>query len=176
MLFDIYTGGSWGVKNISQYNYRYQSSGNFEISYNRIVEGFRDLPGYEETNNFFVKWNHIQDPKARPNQNFSASLNFGSTGNFQQNLNSSLDDYLSNTFQSSIQWNYTSPFKPYSIATSAGHSQNSITGLVTMTLPEVTFTMSRRSMSDLFGMEKGKSKLLDDIPFCTTNRKRRRDC
>lgn len=163
VLFDIYTGGSWGVKNISQYNYRYQSSGNFEISYNRIVEGFRDLPGYEETNNFFVKWNHIQDPKARPNQNFSASLNFGSTGNFQQNLNSSLDDYLSNTFQSSIQWNYTSPFKPYSIATSAGHSQNSITGLVTMTLPEVTFTMSRRSMSDLFGMEKGKSKLLDDI-------------
>ena len=58
------------MKNISRYKYRYQSSGNFEISYNRRVEGFRDLPGYLATNNFFVKWNHLQDPKARPNQIF----------------------------------------------------------------------------------------------------------
>lgn len=170
VLFDIYTGGSWGVKNISQYNHRYRNSGKFEISYNRRVEGFRDLPGYNAINNFFVVWNHIQDPKARPNQTFSASLNFGSTGNFQQNLNSSLDDYLSNTFQSSIQWNYTSPRKPYSLAASANHMQNSETGLVTMTLPSLTFTMSRRSVSDLFGLERGKAKLLDDITLSYNTR------
>lgn len=163
MLFDVYTGGSMGVKNISRYKYRYQSSGNFEISYNRRVEGFRDLPGYLATNNFFVKWNHVQDPKARPNQNFSASLNFGSTGNFQQNLNSSLDDYLSNTFQSSIQWTYTHPRKPYSLAASADHSQNSLTGLVNMTLPELTFSVSRSSLSSLLGLEDGRLKMLDDI-------------
>ena len=46
ILGDIYSGGSWTVRNISQYNYRYKSSGNFEFSYNRQVEGFENLAGY----------------------------------------------------------------------------------------------------------------------------------
>ncbi len=163
LLFDIYSGGSWAVKNISQYNYRYKSSGDFELSYNRQVDGFQELPGYNEINNFFVRWTHVQDPKSKPNKTFTASLNFGSTGNFQQNLNSSLDDYLTNTFQSNIQWNYNSPRSPFSLNTSAQHSQNSVTGIVTMTLPSVTLNMNRRSMSDLFGLKRGRVKILDDI-------------
>ena len=95
-------------------------------------------------------------PKARPNQTFNASVEFGSTGNFQQNLNSSLEDYLSNTFQSSVQWSYSSPRKPYTLTTSALHSQNSVTGLVTMTLPSVTLNMSRRSVSDMLGLDRGE--------------------
>ena len=163
LLFDLYSGGSWAVKNLSQYNYRYKSSGDFELSYNRQVQGFQGLPDYNAINNFFVRWYHVQDPKSKPNTSFSASLNFGSTGNFQQNLNSSLDEYLTNTFQSNIQWSYNSPRSPFSLNTSAQHSQNSVTGLVTMTLPSVTLNMNRRSMSDLFGLERGRAKILDDI-------------
>ena len=163
IMGDIYSGGSWTVRNISQYNYRYKSSGNFELSYNRQVDGFENLPGYNVINNFFVRWDHIQDSKAKPNQSFNASLNFGTTGNFQQNLNSSLEDYLTNTFQSSVQWSYNSPRSPFSLTTSARHSQNSLTGLVTMTLPSVTLNMNRRTMRDLLGLDRGRVKLLDDI-------------
>jgi hypothetical protein len=170
LLFDVYTGGSWGVKNVSQYNYRYRASGNFALSFNRQVISFPGLPDFDEVNNFFVRWAHTQDPKSKPNQRFSASLNFGSTGNFQNNLNSSLEDYLTNTFQSSVQWSYFSPRKPFSLATSALHSQNSLTGLVTMTLPSVTLTMSRRSMSDLLGIDRGRVKFLDDLSISYNTR------
>lgn len=162
-LFDIYSGGSWAAKNITQYKYRYRSNGNFTLSYNRRVTGFRERPGFTAENNFFVRWSHTQDPKARPNQRFSASLNFGSTDIFQENLNASMEDYLSNTFQSSIQWSYTSPRAPFSLTTSARHSQNSVTGNVSVTLPSAMLTMGRRSFSDLLGIEKGRSKLLDGV-------------
>ena len=170
LLFDIYSGGSWAVKNVSQYNYKYRASGNFELSYNRQANGFVGLPDFQSINNFFIRWSHIQDPRARPNQTFNASVEFGSTGNFQQNLNSSLEDYLSNTFQSSVQWSYSSPRKPYTLTTSALHSQNSVTGLVTMTLPSVTLNMSRRSVSDMLGLDRGRVKILDDISVSYNSR------
>tara|TARA_B110000444_G_scaffold261407_1_gene313262 strand:- start:2152 stop:4566 length:2415 start_codon:yes stop_codon:yes gene_type:complete len=170
LLFDIYSGGSWGVKNVSQYNYKYRSSGDFSLSYHRQVSGFEGLPGYNAVNNFFVRWEHTQDVRSRPNQRFSASLNFGSTGNFQQNLNSSLEDYLTNTFQSSIQWSYSSPRSPFAFATSARHTQNSVTGLISMTLPSATLTMNRRSVSDLLGLERGSNTLLDDISISYNSR------
>ncbi len=163
LMADIYSGGSWAIRNVSQYNYRYKSSGNFELSYNRQVAGLKNLPGYSVINNFFVRWDHTKDSKSKPNQRFNASINFGSTGNFQQNLNSSLEEYLTNTFQSSIQWSYNSPRSPFSLTSSARHSQNSLTGLVTLTLPSVTLNMNRRTISDLLGMDKGRFKLLDDI-------------
>ncbi|PCJ80169.1 MAG: hypothetical protein COA49_09300 [Bacteroidetes bacterium] len=163
ILFDIYSGGSWAIKNISQYSYRYRSNGNFILSYNRRVNGFTGMPGFGVENNFFVKWSHTQDVRYRPNRRFSASLNFGSTDIFQENLNSSMEDYLSNTFQSSAQWSYTSPRSPFSLTTSARHSQNSITGNVSLTLPSATLTMSRSTISDLVGLEKGRSKLLERV-------------
>jgi lipopolysaccharide assembly outer membrane protein LptD (OstA) len=170
ILFDVYSGGSWAVKNISQYNYRYRSNGNFTLSYNRRVSGFSEMPGFTAENNFFVRWSHTQDPKARPNRRFSASLNFGSTDIFQENLNSSMEDYLSNTFQSSIQWSYSSPRSPFSLTTSARHSQNSVTGNVSVTLPSATLTMGRRSFSDILGLDKGRSKLLDGVSVSYSSR------
>lgn len=170
LLFDIYSGGTWAMKNISQYNYRYKSSGNFTLSYNKRMSGFEGLPGFAKENNFFVRWNHTQDTRSRPNQRFSASLNFGSSDIFQENLNSSMEEFLSNTFQSSLQWSYTSPRSPFSLTTSARHSQNSLTGNVSMTLPSATLNMSRRSVSDLLNIDKGSSKLLDGITMSYSSR------
>ena len=65
IMGDIYSGGSWTVRNISQYKYRYKSSGNFEFSYNRQVEGFENLAGYNVINNFFVRWDHIPGFKGK---------------------------------------------------------------------------------------------------------------
>ena len=81
-----------------------------------------------------------------------------------------MEDFFSNTFQSSLQWSYTSPRSPFSLTTSARHSQNSLTGNVSMTLPSATLNMSRRSVSDLLNIDKGSSKVLDGITMSYSSR------
>ena len=160
---DIYTGGSWALRTGTDYNYRYRSKGGFSLSFQRQRDGFAGTPDFALANNFFVRWNHNQDPRARPNTRFNASVNFGSSNNFQQNLNSSQDEFLSNTFQSSLQWNAKVPRTPFSATLSARHSQNSTTGNVQVTLPSLSVNMQRSSLSKLMGLQTGKSKVLDNI-------------
>ena len=163
LLTDIYTGGSWAARVASNYNYRYRNSGSFSVSYQRQREGFAGTPGFGLSNNFFVRWTHSQDPRARPNSRFNASVNFGSSGNFQQNLNSTQEEYLSNTFQSSLQWTAKVPRTPFSTNISARHNQNSLTGNVTLTVPSVSLNMQRTSLSKLMGLDAGRSAILDGV-------------
>ena len=163
LLTDIYTGGSWAARVASNYNYRYRSTGSFSVSYQRQREGFAGTPGFGLSNNFFVRWTHSQDPRARPNSRFNASVNFGSSGNFQQNLNSTQEEYLSNTFQSSLQWTAKVPRTPFSTNISARHNQNSLTGNVTLTVPSLSLNMQRTSLSKLVGLDAGKSAILDGV-------------
>ena len=163
LLTDIYTGGSWAARVASNYNYRYRSTGSFSVSYQRQREGFAGTPGFGLSNNFFVRWSHSQDPRARPNSRFNASVNFGSSGNFQQNLNSTQEEYLSNTFQSSLQWTAKVPRTPFSTNISARHNQNSLTGNVNLTVPSLSLNMQRTSLSKLVGLDAGKSALLDGV-------------
>ena len=163
LLTDIYTGGSWAARVTSNYNYRYRSTGSFSVSYQRQREGFAGTPGFGLSNNFFVRWSHSQDPRARPNSRFNASVNFGSSGNFQQNLNSTQEEYLSNTFQSSLQWTAKVPRTPFPTNISARHNQNSLTGNVTLTVPSLSLNMQRTSLSKLVGLDAGKSALLDGV-------------
>ena len=83
-----------------------------------------------------------QDPRARPNSVFSASVNAGSANYFTNNLSYS-QDFLTNTFNSSISYSTTWPGKPYSLSLSATHSQNSLTRDVSLSLPNATFNVSR---------------------------------
>ncbi len=101
LLFDIYTRGSWSIRNITGYKKRYKYTGNFNVSRTVNKNGLKELPSYFQQNTFNVQWNHQQDPKARPNARFNASVNMGSSQNFRNNLNSSQQDFLSSTFNSS---------------------------------------------------------------------------
>ena len=163
LLADIYTGGSWAVRLGSSYNHRYRNKGGFNVSFQRQRQGFAGTPGFALANNFFVRWTHNQDPRARPNSRFSASVNFGSSGNFQQNLNSSQEEYLSNTFQSSVQWNLKVPRSPFSATVSARHSQNSNTGNVQLTVPSLSVNMQRTTLAKLVGLDAGRVSLLDNV-------------
>jgi len=143
ILFDVYTRGSWSVRNITNYKRRYKYNGGFNVSRTVNVDGFEELPNYFRQNTFNVQWNHAQDPKARPNSRFNANVNLGSSQNFRNNLNSTQQDFLSGTFNSGLQWNRSFPGKPYSLAVSANHTQNTQTRQVQMTLPSATLNISR---------------------------------
>jgi len=139
---DIYSLGSWGLKLNSNYANRYRYSGNLSVSYSEIKESEKELPDYSLNKDFFVRWNHRQDSKARPNSVFSANVNAGTSGYYQNNI-SSANNYLSNTFQSSIAWSKSWAGKPYNFSSSLSHSQNTITHDLSLSLPVTNFSVNR---------------------------------
>ncbi|MCD4666028.1 MAG: hypothetical protein K8R68_12225, partial [Bacteroidales bacterium] len=96
---------------------------------------------FEKNKDFSIRWIHNQDPKARPNSKFGANVNFVSSKYNKFNPVSS-NDYLSNTFQSSINYS-TSWAGKYFFNTVVNHSQNTITREMHITLPKITFTVNR---------------------------------
>jgi lipopolysaccharide export system protein LptA len=143
VLVDLYSRGSWGVRNMTQYNTRYKHNGSFDLQYNFFQTGDQDLGNLSQERSFFVTWVHTQDRKARPNSNFSADINAGSTNNFVNNLNSSQNDFLTNTFRSNIRYQKSFYDSPWNLQLNAGHNQNSQTGIFDFTLPELAINKAR---------------------------------
>lgn len=143
ILGDIYSRGSWGAKTIMRYNNRYHYKGNVNLSFSNIQRSDREFPDFSVSRQFFIRYQHDQDPKARPNSRFSANVNAGSTNNFQQNFNTSLNDYLSNTFQSNVSYYFSIPNKPMNFTVNARHNQNNVNHIVNFTLPEFTYNLNR---------------------------------
>lgn len=140
---DIFTSSSWRLANLTRYNKRYKRSGEFGISYSKNKYSDPEYPDYSEQTNFWVTWRHQQDRKAHPYNNFNARINAGSSGNFRNNLTTTPTEYLSNQFNSNI--NYTRSFagKPFNLALGANHNQNTQTGVVNVTLPSMSFNVNR---------------------------------
>lgn len=148
ILGDIYSKGSWGLKNLTTYKVKYKYSGNVNLSYNKIKTGDKDFPNYSESNQFFIRWNHSRDAKAKPNSSFSANVNAGTSKNFQNTygyVNPS--DYLSNNFNSNIaygrQMKIAKGKLPANFNINLRHNQNNTTNNITFTLPEMTFNLNR---------------------------------
>ncbi len=140
---DIYSRGSWALRSVTRYKTRYRYNGNLDLSRSVMVTGQPEFPDYGRLVNFFVRWNHLVDPRASLTDRFNASVNFGTSGHFTNNLNSSLSDYLSNTFQSNISWTHLWPSRPYNLGVNLRHSQNTLTKQFDITVPSVTFNVQR---------------------------------
>ncbi|NTW33785.1 MAG: LPS-assembly protein LptD, partial [Bacteroidetes bacterium] len=138
---DIYSRGSWATRVLSNYIKRYKFNGNINLGYAINIDGESGLPGYNQRKDFFIKWVHNQDAKARPNSRFSANVNAG-TSMYNTYNSTNTNDYLSNTFQSNIS--YSTVFnEKYNFSANLRHSQNSLTRNVTLNIPEITFSVNR---------------------------------
>ena len=143
ILGDIYSNGSWSGKAIGRYSARYKRQGSFQFSYTNSKAGEKDAPDYTKTTGFFVNWRHKQDPKAKPNSNFTAMVNLGSSNYFQNDLNVSTNNYLRNEFSSNITYTQKFGQSPFSASLNASHNQNSLDSTINFTLPELNVNMSR---------------------------------
>ena len=141
LVGDIYTRGSWALKPTLRYNKRYAYNGSLSGSYAVNKIGSKGSADYNESTDFKVRWVHKQDPKARPKSSFSADVYIVSSNYNKYNAISS-NEYLSNTFQSSIAYQ-TRIGSLFNFTANASHSQNTLTRVMTVTLPEVTLTMNR---------------------------------
>lgn len=141
LVGDIYTRGSWAIKPTFRYNKRYAFNGSFSGSYAVNKIGSKGSADYNESTDFKVRWVHKQDPKARPKSSFSADVYIVSSNYNKYNAVSS-NEYLSNTFQSSIAYQ-TKIGNLFNFTANASHSQNTLTHIMTVTLPELTLSMNR---------------------------------
>lgn len=141
LVGDIYTRGSWAIKPTVRYNKRYAFNGSFSGSYAVNKIGTKGSADYNESTDFKVRWVHKQDPKARPKSSFSADVYIVSSNYNKYNAISS-NEYLSNTFQSSVAYQ-TSIGSLFNFTANASHSQNTLTRVMTVTLPEFTLNMNR---------------------------------
>ncbi len=141
LVGDIYTRGSWAVKPTLRYNKRYAYNGSFSGSYAVNKIGTKGSSDYNESTDFKVRWVHKQDPKAKPNSSFSADVYIVSSNYNKYNAISS-NEYLSNTFQSSVAYQARIG-DLFNFTANASHSQNTLTRVMTVTLPELTLNMNR---------------------------------
>lgn len=139
---DIYTKGSWATRSLLRYKKRYKYNGNFNLSYGRMINSEIDMPDYSIKKDFFIRWNHKQDPKSNPSMLFSANVNAGSS-TYHKNNSYNANDYLSNTFTSSISLNKKWDGTPFNLSTNLRHNQNTNSKKVNLTLPDISFNMNR---------------------------------
>jgi len=140
---DIYSKGSWGAKSLLRYKNRYKYNGNLDLTYNVNKTNSKDFPDFQENRNFFVRWSHIKDGKSRPGTSFSADVNAGSSQAFTNNLNTNINDYLSNTFRSNVSYSKSFIGTPINLSISANHTQNTLDRTFTVSLPEAALNVSR---------------------------------
>ena len=140
---DIYSKGSWSSRSNLRYKKRYKYNGNINLSYANIINSEQGFPDYSIKRDFFIRWNHMQDPKSNPSINFSANLNLGSSTFHRNNISINSNDYLTNTFTSSISLSKRWKNTPFSLSSSLSHNQNTQTSLVNLTLPEISLSMNR---------------------------------
>lgn len=141
LVGDIYTLGSWAVKPAMNYRKRYRYNGYLNANYAINILGEEGSPDYSRNRDFSVRWVHSQDPKARPNSKLTANVNIVSSQYNKFNPVNS-DAYLSNTFQSSVNYSKSWAGK-YFLNTSVTHQQNTITREMNMSLPQFSFNVNR---------------------------------
>ena len=151
---DIYSKGSWGLKSLMRYKKRYKFSGNLNLSYGNMINSEKGFSDYSIKKDFFIRWSHNQDPKAHPSIQFSANVNAGSS-TYHRNNSFNSNEYLSNTFQSSINLSKRWDGTPFTLSANLRHNQNTQTKIVNLSLPDISFNMTRVFPFKTLG-EKGK--------------------
>jgi len=158
---DIYSLGSWSIKGTARYKNRYKYNGNLNVNYSKNVTGERGSADYQESGDFSIRWSHTQDPKKRPGTSFSASVNFSSPTNNRFNSRS-VDEALQSQTSSSISYAKTFAGTPFNLSINLLHSQNNRDSSYALTLPNLTFTMSR--INPFQRKERiGKKRFYEDI-------------
>jgi hypothetical protein len=135
---DIYSRGSWAISPVVNYIKKYKYRGSLDLSY---AINYTGDDNENKSKDFSIRWSHSQDPKARPNGQFSANVNIMSS-KFNAFNPATTNDFLSSTFQSSVSYQ-TNIAGKYRFTANASHSQNTKTKMVTVSLPEISFSVNQ---------------------------------
>ncbi|MDD4820844.1 MAG: putative LPS assembly protein LptD, partial [Flavobacteriales bacterium] len=142
---DVYTKGSWGIKGKLDYIWKYHFRGNLAFEYSNVVIGEIGLPNYSKTKPWRLQWSHSQDTKWIPGLSLSASVNFSSSGYYENSLDQMYtNNYVNNSVtSSSISLNKVWGNSPFTTSLNITQSQNNSTKMMSLTMPNFTLTMNQ---------------------------------
>ncbi len=136
----IYSRGTWGLRNESDYAKRYKFRGKLDLGFQQFKSGF---PTNTNRNKFNINWTHNQDRKANPYWNFSSNVNFVSDNTTKNSLDPLNQTYFQNTLYSDINLSRSFPGKPMSAGMKISLRQNSTSNNISLTSPSVNFNVTR---------------------------------
>lgn len=136
----IFTNGSWETTVSTNYKKRYRYNGRFNFSYAINKFGDKGLDDYRRAKDFAIRWTHTQDSKAHPYRTLSASVNISTSENDYRNARS-INNIVNTTKQSSVSYSRRWPDSPFSLSVALQHSQNKRDTTISLTLPNVNFSM-----------------------------------
>jgi hypothetical protein len=137
---NLYSRGSWGVRDMLDYSKRYGFSGSLDVGFQQFRSGF---PSKDANNKLSITWNHRKLPKSNPYWDFNSNVNFISDNKSKNNLDPLNEQYFNNSFNSDINLNRNFPGKPITTGLKISVRQNSQTKNVGLTSPQFNLNVSR---------------------------------
>lgn len=147
-LGTVTTRGSYNASVISNYTKRYKFQGNLNLNYASTRLGLEGTPEYKPRKDYSIMWSHSQNPNARPGTTFSASVN-AQTSTYQTNTAAGysydLQQIANNALRSSISYGKVFADGLFNFNASLGHSQETQSKTVSLTLPDISLNMTSLS-------------------------------
>ena len=137
---NLYSRGSWGLRNDLDYSRRYAFSGKLSMGFQQFRQGF---PYNNSQNKISIIWTHRKEAKSNPLWAFSSNVNFISDNNTKNNLDPINPQYFNNSFNSDINLNRTFPGKPLTMGMKISLRQNSIAKNISLTSPIFNANITR---------------------------------
>lgn len=137
---NLYSRGSWGLRNDLDYAKRYAFSGKLSLGFQQYRTGF---PSNETNNKATIFWSHRKARKSNPNWSFSSNVNFISDNETKNNLDPINPTYFNNSFNSDINLNRSFPGKPLNMGLKVSLRQNSLAESISLVSPILTANMTR---------------------------------
>jgi hypothetical protein len=141
VLGDIFANGSWQLGMRSNYIVRYRFNGNFSANYAFNKNGLPEDRNFQKFNTFNIRWTHGMDAKARPGSSFRADVNLAGNQYLAFNTYNNNNTAFQNNINSSVNYSQSFARGKYNLNTSARASQNMATREISVTLPDLTFTV-----------------------------------
>jgi lipopolysaccharide assembly outer membrane protein LptD (OstA) len=140
---DLFTSLSFGARAELRYIQKYKHNGRLALKFSQFQTGDPELlTDFQQSRDFSVNWSHNQDIKAHPTFNFKADVNVQTSG-FNRLNAGSVNAITQNQFNSNISITKTFRNSPVNLAASIRHFQNTSTGAVSFSLPEMVLNVSR---------------------------------
>ena len=137
---NLYSRGSWGLRNDLDYSKRYGFSGRLSVGFQQFINGYPDTL---KPIKISVNWSHRKEPKSNPYWNFSSSVNFASDNTNKNNLEPINSEYFNNSFNSDININRLFPGKPLTTGMKISLRQNSIANNISLISPIFNANLTR---------------------------------
>ncbi|MEN9699810.1 MAG: hypothetical protein RLZZ301_1008 [Bacteroidota bacterium] len=137
---NLYSRGSWGLRNDLDYAKRYGYSGRLSLGFQQYRSGF---PSNTLQNKVTVVWSHRKAAKSNPLWNFSSNVNFISDNKVKNSLDPINPQYFNNTFNSDINLARNFPGKPLTTGLKLSLRQNSLAKNIALTSPVLNVNVTR---------------------------------